>query len=126
METTIQNQMWVVTAEHGHYIKNEKDEGNSIFKNFDGSYDKMATDFGVVAILHTREKAVSFAHQLYEMEFGEEAIINERTDKQGRYSATIYERCETDEPFYYTKVCVSQMTTDRTMEDGNIYNTLFG
>lgn len=118
--------MWVVTAEYGHYVKNEKDEGSSIFKNFEGSYDKTATDFGVVAILSTREKTVAFTHQLYEKEFDENAMLTERTTKQGTYSATIYERCEMEEPFYYTEVRVSQMTTDRTMEDSNIYDTLFG
>ena len=125
-KTIMAQPMWVVTAEQGHYVKNEKDEGSSIFKNFEGSYDKTATDFGVVAILSTREKAVAFTHQLYEKEFDENAMLTERTTKQGTYSATIYERCEMEEPFYYTEVRVSQMTTDRTMEDSNIYDTLFG
>ena len=95
--------MWVATAEYGHYVKNEKDEGSSIFRNFDGSYDKVATDFGVMTILST-----------------------ERTTKKGAYSAEIYERCETEEPFYYTKVRVYQKATDRTMDDSNIYDALFG
>ena len=118
--------MWAVTAEYGHYVKNEKDEGSSIFKDFEGSYDKTATDFGVVAILSTKEKTVAFTHQLYEKEFGNDAVLTERITKQGTYSAKIYERCETEEPFYYTEVRVSQMATDRTMDDSNIYDTLFG
>ena len=118
--------MWVATAEYGHYVKNEKDEGSSIFRNFDGSYDKVATDFGVMTILSTKEKTIAFAHQLYEKEFGEDAMLTERTTKQGTYSAEIYERCETEEPFYYTKVCVYQKATDRTMDDSNIYDALFG
>ena len=118
--------MWVATAEYGHYVKNEKDEGSSIFRNFDGSYDKVATDFGVMTILSTKEKTIAFAHQLSEKEVGEDAMLTERTTKKGAYSAEIYERCETEEPFYYTKVRVYQKATDRTMDDSNIYDALFG
>lgn len=66
------------------------------------------------------------AHQLYEKEFGEDAMFTERTTKQGTYSAEIYERCETEEPFCYTKVRVSQRETDKILDDGNnIYDALF-